>query len=164
LADGPQISRVAFAFTRHLIAQDLGAQVVDVVAAALQRELRAAAGGSLSAERLAEVDNLRRFTCAFRRATDTGAVTAVTLDYAVGDWIETNYAHELAEFRLQRPIDVRLSRDPARMPRGTLGRINAARCSVREFNEWLYFMRNVRDFVVTRPVGAPWSQQRAFTA
>ncbi len=165
LDEGPQLTRVAFAFTRHVIAHELGGHFFNAFACALERELRAAAGGALATERAAELDNLRRFTRAFQYATDTGAVTMVALDYAVGNWIEANYACELAELRLRRLSRFCLTRSPARMPKGPLGRINAARCDVREFNEWLYQMRNVRDFVVMRPVGEASSPQgQAFVA
>ena len=54
-------------------------------------------------------------------------------------------------YRLDEPMTLWLRRARGRLPNAKLESVDASTCSQQQFTEWLYFIRNTRDYVaVTR--------------
>ena len=94
-----------------------------------------------------EVENLRTFTKAYQLAVDTGATSTISVDYDFPVWMRENFGGDLAQHRLDEPTALSLRRARGRLPNAKLESVNAAICSQQQFTEWLYFIRNTRDYV-----------------
>ena len=57
------------------------------------------------------------------------------------------FGADLAEFRLDEPMTIALRRARGRLPNAKLESVDASTCSQQQFTEWLYFIRNTRDYV-----------------
>jgi hypothetical protein len=53
----------------------------------------------------------------------------------------------MALYRLNEPLKLTLRRARGRLPNAKLESVDASTCSQAQFTEWLYFIRNTRDYV-----------------
>jgi hypothetical protein len=94
-----------------------------------------------------EVENLRIFTKAYQAAVDTNAAPTIAVDYDFPRWMGENFGGDLAQYHLDEPLTLTPRRARGRLPNARLESVDAASCSQPQFTEWLYFIRNTRDYV-----------------
>lgn len=70
------------------------------------------------------------------------------MQHDVAQWMNESYGTDLAELELDEAKSLRLMRAPDRLPNADPGVFDASSGSTEPFNNWFYFVRNVRDYVV----------------
>ena len=78
---------------------------------------------------------------------DTGATSTIGVDYDFPAWMVENFGTDIARYRLDEPAALTLRRARGRLPNAQLESVDASVCSQSQFTEWLYFIRNTRDYV-----------------
>ncbi len=121
--------------------------MIDDMVDGLVRIMRQQLQGNLQKTIASEVDNLRIYTKAYQAALDTNAATIVSVDYGFLAWVQQNFSADLAQYRLDAPMTLLIRRARGRLPNAKLESVDAASCSQQQFTEWLYFIRNTRDYV-----------------
>ena len=94
-----------------------------------------------------ELDNVRRFTKAYQGTLDTNAVVTITVDYDFLSWMQDSFGADIAQYRLDKPMTLTIRRAHGRLPNAKLESVDASTCTQPQFTEWLYFIRNTRDYV-----------------
>ena len=95
----------------------------------------------------AELENLRIFTKAYQAVLDTNAASTISVGYDFPAWIQESFGCDLAEFQVDGRMSLTLRRARGRLPNARLESVDASTCSQQQFTEWLYFIRNTRDYV-----------------
>jgi hypothetical protein len=90
---------------------------------------------------------VRTYTKAYQAVLDTNATTTVSVDYDFPAWMQQNFSVDLARYHMDAPITLWLRRARGCLPNAKLESVDAANCSQPQFTEWLYFIRNTRDYV-----------------
>ena len=94
-----------------------------------------------------EIENLRTFSKAYQASLDTNAAATISVDYDFPAWMEKSFNSDMAQYRLDEPLTLTLRRARGRLPNAKLETVDASTCSQAQFTEWLYFIRNTRDYV-----------------
>ena len=143
--DELRTTRASYGFIQQLIRKELVPAMIDDMLAALARCAAQRGGdGSLEPE---ELGNLRVFTKAYQAALDKNATSTISVDYDFPAWLEDNFSRDMAHYRLDEPLKLMLRRARGRLPNANLESVDASTCSQQQFTEWLYFIRNTRDYV-----------------
>jgi radical SAM superfamily enzyme YgiQ (UPF0313 family) len=141
-------TRASYGFIHQIIRDGLVPSIIDDMVDGLVRIMQQRSEGNLQDLITSEVDNVRTYTKAFQAALDTNAATIVSVDYDFLAWMQQNFSADLARYRLEEPKTLSLRRARGRLPNAKLESVDAATCSQQQFTEWLYFIRNTRDYVV----------------
>ena len=142
--DELRTTRASYAFIRQLIREGLVPAMIDDMLGALVRSAERRGGRDSTP---AEIENLRVFTKAYQAAVDRNVASTISVDFDFPAWLEQNFGRDLAHYRLDEPMMVKLHRAHGRLPNAKLESIDASTCSQQLFTQWLYFIRNTRDFV-----------------
>ena len=145
--DELRTTRASYGFIHQIIRDGLVPSMVDDMVDGLVRIMRQQLQGNLQKPIASEVDNLRIYTKAYQAALDTNAATIVSVDYGFLAWVQQNFSADLAQYRLDAPMTLLIRRARGRLPNAKLESVDAASCSQQQFTEWLYFIRNTRDYV-----------------
>jgi hypothetical protein len=145
--DELRTTRASYGFIHQIIRDGLVPSMIDDMVDGLVRIMRQQLQGNLQKPIASEVDNLRIYTKAYQAALDTNAATIVSVDYGFLAWVQQNFSADLAQYRLDAPMTLLIRRARGRLPNAKLESVDAASCSQQQFTEWLYFIRNTRDYV-----------------
>jgi hypothetical protein len=137
--DELRTTRASYGFIHEVIRQGLVPAMIDDMLDGLVRLMADQSAG--------EIENLRTFTKAYQAAVDTGARSTIAVDYDFPVWMHENFGADLAQYRLDEPATLTLQRARGRLPNANLESVDASICSQQQFTEWLYFIRNTRDYV-----------------
>ena len=149
--DELRTTRASYGFIHQIIRDGLVPSMIDDMVDGLVRIMRQRSEGNIQNLFASEVDNVRTYTKAYQAALDTNAATMVSVDYGFLAWMQQNFSGDLAQYRLDEPMTLWLRRARGRLPNAKLESVDASTCSQQQFTEWLYFIRNTRDYVaVTR--------------
>jgi radical SAM superfamily enzyme YgiQ (UPF0313 family) len=145
--DELRTTRASYGFIHEVIRQGLVPAMIDDMVNGLVRLMDGQSQDGRETQIDSEVENLRTFTKAYQLAVDTGATSTISVDYDFPVWTRENFGGDLAQYRLDEPTSLSLRRARGRLPNAKLESVDAATCSQQEFTEWLYFIRNTRDYV-----------------
>ena len=145
--DELRTTRASYGFIHQIIRQGLVPSMIDDMVNALVRILGRQSEGAPVGLSAGEVENLRTFTKAYQAALDTNASSTISVDYDFPGWMHGNFGGDLAQFHLDEPATLTLRRARGRLPNAQLESVDASSCSQSQFTEWLYFIRNTRDYI-----------------
>jgi hypothetical protein len=145
--DELRTTRASYGFIHQIIRQGLVPAMIDDMVNALVRITERQSEGAPEGLTAGEVENLRTFTKAYQAALDTNASSTIVADYDFLGWMRQNFSGDLAQFLLDEPATLTLRRARGRLPNAQLESVDASSCSQQQFTEWLYFIRNTRDYV-----------------
>jgi len=145
--DELRTTRASYGFIHQIIRQGLVPAMIDDMVNALVRITERQSEGAPEGLTAGEVENLRTFTKAYQAALDTNASSTISVDYDFPGWMRQNFSGDLAQFLLDEPATLTLRRARGRLPNARLESVDASSCSQQQFTEWLYFIRNTRDYV-----------------
>lgn len=151
-------TRASYGFIQEIIRRGLVPAIIDDMIDALVRIMQSRGEDGRVEPDPREIASLRTFTKAYAAALDTGAQATIDVDYDFPSWMAGSFNADMAEFRLDEPVTLRLDRVRGRLPNARLEAVDASTCTQAQFTEWLYFIRNTRDYV---RVGAPESEAAA---
>ena len=140
-------TRASYGFIHQIIKQSLVPAMINDMVAALERVIRRRSESVDEVHFREELESLRKFTRAYQASLDTNAHATLNLDYDFPAWIGGGYRSDLASYRRDDPITLTVHRAGGRLPSAKLDTIDASNCSQQQFTEWLYFIRNTRDYV-----------------
>ena len=138
-------TRASYGFIHEIIRNGLVPAMIDDMIDALVRIMERRADVSRPEPR--EIANLRAFTKAFEATLDTNAEATLTVDYDFPAWMQKSFNADMAKYRLDEPLVLSLRRARGRLPNARLESVDASNCTQAQFTEWLYFIRNTRDYV-----------------
>jgi hypothetical protein len=145
--DELRTTRASYGFIHQIIKEGLVPSIIDDMIDGLVRILRRQSQGDRQNSIAGEVDNVRTYTKAYQAVLDTNATTTVSVDYDFPAWMQQNFSADLAQHRLDEPATLLLRRARGRLPNAKLESVDASSCSQEQFTEWLYFIRNTRNYV-----------------
>jgi hypothetical protein len=145
--DELRTTRASYGFIHQIIRNGLVPSIIDDMLDGLVRIMLQRSEGNLPNLIASEVDNVRTYTKAFQAALDTNAAPVVSVDYDFLTWMQQNFNADLAQYRLDEPMTLSLRRARGRLPNAKLESVDASTCSQQQFTEWLYFIRNTRDYI-----------------
>jgi hypothetical protein len=149
--DELRTTRASYGFIRQVIREGLVPSMIDDMVNGLVRIMQRNSAGSLPEVTAGELENLRTFTAAYQASLDTNAARTISVDYDFPAWMRKNFTGDISQYRLDEPMALTLHRSGGRLPNAKLESVDAATCSQAQFTEWLYFIRNTRDYVaITR--------------
>ena len=145
--DELRTTRASYGFIHQVIRQGLVPAMIDDMVNGLVRIMDQQSQGEDENPIAGEVESLRTFTKAYQAALDTNATSTVSVDYDFLRWMRENFSGDLARYHLDEPATLTLRRARGRLPNARLESVDASSCSQPQFTEWLYFIRNTRDYV-----------------
>jgi radical SAM superfamily enzyme YgiQ (UPF0313 family) len=145
--DELRTTRASYGFIHEVIRQGLVPAMIDDMIGGLVRIMERRADTGIPAPDPREVENLRTFTKAYEATLDTNAESTISVDYDFLAWMEQSFNADMANVRVEEPMRLHLSRARGRLPNAKLESVNASTCTQPQFTEWLYFIRNTRDYV-----------------
>ena len=145
--DELRATRASYGFIRQIIREGLVPSMIDDMISGLARIMRRQSEGNFQNLIASEVGNVRTFTKAYQATLDTNVTTTVSVDYDFPTWAQQNFSAPMAQYRLEEPMTLWLRRARGRLPNAKLESVDASTCSQQQFTEWLYFIRNTRDYV-----------------
>lgn len=145
--DELRTTRASYGFIQQIIREDLVASMIDDMVNGLVRIMRRQCGNDGRGAVESELENLRTFSKAYQAALDSNATSTISVDYDFPSWTQRNFSADLAQYRLDEPMTLTLRRARGRLPNAKLESVDASTCSQQQFTEWLYFIRNTRDYV-----------------
>jgi len=140
-------TRASYGFIREAIKQGLVPSMIDDMVDALVRIMGQHPGDDDQRPMVGEIDDIRKFAKAYQGTLDTNAVARISVDYDFPAWMQDNFAADLEQHRLDEPMMLTVRRVRGRLPNAKLETVDASICSQQQFTEWLYFIRNTRDYV-----------------
>ena len=140
-------TRASYGFIHQIIKEGLVPSMIDDMLNGLVRIMRRRLGGEIQSPNATELDSLRTFSKAYHAALDTNAARTIVVDYDFLAWMQHDFNGDMAEFRLDEPVTLNLRRARGRLPNARLESVDASTCTQAQFTEWLYFIRNTRDYV-----------------
>jgi len=145
-------TRASYGFVREVIKQGLVASMIDDMIDALVRIMRRRPDDDGERPIAGEIDNIRTFARAYQATLDTNAAATISVNYDFPAWMQENFGAELEQHHLDEPITLAICRARGRLPNAKLESVDASSCSQQQFTEWLYFIRNTRDYVAVTTV------------
>jgi len=145
--DELRTTRASYGFIHQIIKQALVPAMIDDMVAALERAVRRRSPPEDEGRLAEELESLRRFTRAYQSSLDTNAHATLGSSYDFPAWIGAGYRSDLSSYRRDEPVTMTVRRAGGRLPNAKLDSIDASNCSQQQFTEWLYFIRNTRDYV-----------------
>ena len=145
--DELRTTRASYGFIRQIIKEGLVPSMIDDMVNALARVMQRQSGDDNKGLLTRELDNVRTFTKAYQGTLDTNAVTTITVDYDFLTWMQDSFGADLSQYRLDKPMTLTIRRAHGRLPNAKLETVDASTCTQPQFTEWLYFIRNTRDYV-----------------
>ena len=145
--DELRTTRASYGFIHQVIRQGLVPAMIDDMLDGLVRIMARQSQGESENPTAGEVENLRIFTKAYQAALDTNATSRIAVDYDFPRWVGENFSGDLAQYRLEESATLTACRSRGRLPNARLESVDASSCSQPQFTEWLYFIRNTRDYV-----------------
>jgi radical SAM superfamily enzyme YgiQ (UPF0313 family) len=145
--DELRTTRASYGFIHEVIKQGLVPAMIDDMVDGLVRIMERQSEGESEKPVAGEVENLRMVTKAYQGALDTNTTSTIAVDYDFPRWMDDNFSGDLAQYRLDEPATLTPRRARGRLPNARLESVDASRCSQPQFTEWLYFIRNTRDYV-----------------
>lgn len=145
--DQLRTTRASYAFIREIIREALVPSIIDDMINALVRIMRSQPQKDSPEVSASEIENLRVFSKAYQATLDTNAVRTISVDYDFPGWMRKNFGGDMAHYRLDDPMTLTLRRARGRLPNAQLESVDASTCSQQQFTEWLYIIRNTRDYV-----------------
>jgi radical SAM superfamily enzyme YgiQ (UPF0313 family) len=145
--DELRTTRASYGFVHQVVKQGLVPAMIDDMLDGLARIMERQSRDTFENPAAGEVENLRAFTKAYQATLDINATSTISVDYDFPGWMRQNFSGDLAQYRLDEPATLTLRRARGRLPNARLESVDASRCSQAQFTEWLYFIRNTRDYV-----------------
>jgi radical SAM superfamily enzyme YgiQ (UPF0313 family) len=145
--DELRTTRASYGFIHQIIREGLVPSMIDDMVDGLVRIMHRRSEGDFQNLIASEADSLRTFTKAYQAALDTNATTTISVDYDFLDWMRQDFGGDMAQHHLDEPMMLTLRRARGRLPNAKLESIDASTCTQAQFTEWLYFIRNTRDYV-----------------
>jgi radical SAM superfamily enzyme YgiQ (UPF0313 family) len=145
--DELRTTRASYGFIHQIIREGLVPAMIDDMVNGLVRTMKRRSDGNFQNLIATEVDNLRTFTKAYQATLDTNATATIAVDYDFLAWMQQNFSGDMGRYRLDEPMTLALRRARGRLPNTKLESVDASTCSQPQFTEWLYFIRNTRDYV-----------------
>jgi hypothetical protein len=145
--DELRTTRASYGFIHEVIREGLVPAMIDDMIDGLVRIMKPPADAGVPAPDPREIENLRTFTKAYEATLDTNAEATVSVDYDFLAWMERDFDADMADVRLEEPMRLHMSRARGRLPNANLESVDASTCTQPQFTEWLYFIRNTRDYV-----------------
>jgi hypothetical protein len=145
--DELRTSRASYGFIRKVIRDGLVPAMIDDMVNGLVRIMEQQPQGDGRKVAVSELENLRTFTKAYQATLDTNAAKTISVDYNFPAWMQKSFSGDMAQYRLDAPMTLTLQRARGCLPNAKLESVDASTCSQAQFTEWLYFIRNTRDYV-----------------
>ncbi len=150
--DELRTTRASYGFIHQIIKEGLVPAMIDDMVKGLVRIMKRRE--DVADPLPAEIDNVRAFTKAYQAALDTNAERTVTVDYDFLAWMQRSFNCDIVDVRLDQPMTLHVSRAHGRLPNARLESTDASDCTQAQFTEWLYFIRNTRDYVSVASAGS----------
>jgi radical SAM superfamily enzyme YgiQ (UPF0313 family) len=138
-------TRASYGFIHEVIREGLVPAMIDDMIDGLVRIMKRRS--DVPAPDPIEIENLRTFTKAYEATLDTNAESTVSVDYDFLAWMEQSFNADMADVRRDEPMALHIRRARGRLPNAKLESVDASTCTQPQFTEWLYFIRNTRDYV-----------------
>ena len=145
-------TRASYGFIHEVIRRGLVPSMIDDMIDALVRIMRRCSDDKDEIMMAREIDNIRTFAKAYQGTLDTNAIATISVDYDFPTWMQENFGADLEQHRLNEPVTLAVRRARGRLPNAKLESVDASTCSQQQFTEWLYFIRNTRDYVAVTTV------------
>lgn len=145
--DELRTTRASYGFIREIIRGGLVPAMIDDMINGLVRIMARQPGSGAPEIGAGEIENLRIFSKTYQATLDTNAAATISVDYDFPAWMQKNFNGDMAQYRLDEPLTLTLRRARGRLPNAKLETVDASTCSQAQFTEWLYFIRNTRDYV-----------------
>lgn len=145
--DELRTTRASYGFIHQIIKEGLVPSMIDDMVNALERVMGREPDSGKQNSIGSETDNVRIFSKAYQACLDTNAVETIRVDYDFLAWMQEDFGADLANYRLDEPMTLTIRRARGRLPNAKLEGVDASTCTQAQFTEWLYFIRNTRDYV-----------------
>lgn len=145
--DQLRTTRASYGFIHEVIRRGLISAMIDDMLDGLVRIMGRDPRSRVCRPDPREIENLRVFTKAYEATLDTNAESTVSVDYDFLAWMRCGFNADMAGLRLGEPMALQFRRARGRLPNARLDTVDASTCSQAEFTQWLYFIRNTRDYI-----------------